>query len=100
MAAIGWVAFGTLCTKVLAESSTAADVMNYTMMAIGVCSSCAALVAIANKSHESVVPVDPVLQSDIEAVKSLAAEARFSESRNRLLALARHMERKTGRRKA
>jgi hypothetical protein len=94
MAAIGWTAFGTLCTKVLAEASTPSDVVNYTMMAIGVCASCAALVTIANRFYEAKVNAI-FLQSEVAAVKSMAEEMRFSENRVRLLALAQRMEKMT-----
>jgi hypothetical protein len=96
MAAIGWIAFGTLCTKVLAEASTASDVMNYTTMSIGICASCAALVTIANRLYKARFNAG-VSQSEIIAVKSMAEEMRFSESRIRLLALAQHMEKLTRR---
>jgi hypothetical protein len=91
MAAIGWIALGTLCTKVLAESSALSDVLNYTTMAIGVCASCAALVAASNRLSKAKL-ADEVLLGEVAAVKSMAEETRFSESRIRLLALAKRME--------
>jgi len=92
MAVIGWIAFGTLCTKVLAESSAVSDVLNYTTIAIGVCASCAALIAVSNRISEAKLSADEVLLGEVAAVKSMAEETRFSESRSRLLALAKRME--------
>jgi hypothetical protein len=94
MAAIGWIAFGTLCTKVVAESGTLSDVMNYTTMAIGVYASCAALIAVSNRISRIKSGTDDVLLSEVAAVKSMAEKTRFSESRIRLLALAKRMEKR------
>jgi hypothetical protein len=92
MAVTGWIAFGTLCTKVLAESSTLCDVMDYTTIAIGVCASCAALIAISKRMSQAMLGDREVILGEIAALKSLAAEARFSDSRIRLSALAKRME--------
>jgi hypothetical protein len=92
MAVTGWIAFGTLCTKVLAVSSTLLDVMDYTTMAIGVCASCAALIALSNRMSKAMSGDREVILNEIAALKSMAAEARFSDSRVRLSALASRME--------
>ncbi|HTV89973.1 MAG TPA: hypothetical protein VME41_13245 [Stellaceae bacterium] len=94
MAAIGWIAFGTLCTKVLAESSTLSDVTNYTMMAIGVCASSAALITASTRISNVMSRRDEVLLTQVAAMKSMAEQTPFAESRARLLAAAQRLEKR------
>jgi hypothetical protein len=91
LAALGWIAVGTLCTKVLAEASTLPEALDYTIVAIGVCASCAALIAVSNRALQAARGSDQALQDQVAALKSMADQTPFAESRLRLLALANRM---------
>jgi hypothetical protein len=92
MAAIGWTAFGTLCTKVLVESSTLSEVLNYTTVAIGVCASCSALIAVSSRVAQAILGLDPILQQQVATLKLMADQTPFAESRARLLSVAQRIE--------
>jgi hypothetical protein len=94
MALLGWKAFGTLCGKVLAEASSLPETLNYTTMAIAVCASCAALVALSNRTRPAVRDVAVNVQPEVVALKLMAAQTSFAESRLRLLAVAEQLEAK------
>ncbi len=87
MAAVGWVAFGTLCTKVLAVASNWIDVQDYTVLAIAVCASSTALIALSGR-HRMVEAAN----YDAVALRSMADQMLFPENRRRLLALAQRLE--------
>ena len=95
MTALGWIAGGTLCTKVMAEAGSLADMLNYTTVAIAVCACCAALIALSSRTLRSAIrDGGTVLRPEVAALKLMAAQTPFAESRSRLLALVDRMERR------
>ena len=90
---IGRIAFGTLCTKVLAVANTLPEMLSYSALAIAVCASCTALITLSNRASQPAVRSRAAgLQPEATALKLMADQTPFAESRLRLLALAERME--------
>jgi hypothetical protein len=95
MASLGWIACGTLCENVLAEANTFPEMLNYATVAIAVCACCAALIALASRAYQPAVRNGTAdLWPEVTALKLMAAETPFAESRLRLLALAERVEKR------
>jgi hypothetical protein len=86
MTTLGWSALGSLITKVIAQSATLPETLSYTTAAIAVCGIFAAVLAAPRlkDSEEAHHKTD----DDVEMLKQLAAQARFADTRVRLLGLA------------
>lgn len=93
MTALSWIGFGTLCTKVLAVSNTFPETLNYTVVAISVCASCAAVIAKANTVSPRLQERQQDLSEAAAVLKAMADQTPFAESRRRLMALVERMER-------
>jgi hypothetical protein len=92
MTAISWISFGALCTKVLAVSNSAPEMLDYTALAISVCTSCAAIIALSNMTCQPFQGWKEELWKEAAALRSMASETPFAESRRQLMALADRME--------
>lgn len=92
MTAISWTSFGTLCTKILAVSNTFPEMLNYTALAISVCASGAAMIALSDRVCQTAQGWKQGLWKEAAALRSMASQTRFVESRRRLMALAERME--------
>ena len=92
MTAISWISFGALCTKVLAVSNSVPEMLNYTALAMSVCTSCAAMVALSNMPCHPFQGWKKELWKEAAALRSMAGETPFAESRRQLMALADRME--------
>jgi hypothetical protein len=88
MAIVGWTAFGTLCTKLLAVANSWIEVQDYTALAIAVCASSAALIALSEQRHRLV----GMPNADAATLRLEAGQMLFPENRRRLLALAQRLE--------
>ncbi len=92
MTAIGWLSVGTLCTKVLAVSNSLPEALDYSAFAISVCASCAAMIALSNRVCQPVGRWNEALWGEAAALRSMASQTPFAESRRGLIALAERME--------
>jgi hypothetical protein len=92
MTAIGWISLGTLCTKVLAVSNTFPEMLDYTTMAISVCASAAAVIAISNRVSWKAEEYEQDRRKEVARLKLMADQTPFAESRRRLIALAERLE--------
>lgn len=92
MTAIGWTSFGTLCTKVLAVSNTFPAMLDYTTIAISVCASAAAVIAVSNRVSRKVQEYEQDRRKEVARLKLMADQTPFAESRRRLIALAERLE--------
>jgi hypothetical protein len=93
MTTVGWSALGGLVTKVLAESSSLTETLCYTNVAIAVCGAVAALLVIADSRHkkEAYEGRDKNADNLVENCRTLAEQARFADSRARLLGLSERL---------
>lgn len=90
MTTLGWSAFGSLTTKVLAQSGSFSEALSYTNVAIAVSAAVAALLVFAGltqpgKCGDGKDQTQPSSPGDFRA---LATQARFADTRARLLDLA------------
>jgi hypothetical protein len=91
MTMIAWSATGALSTNVIAHSSSLFEMLDYSITAVAICASCAALLPLA----WSAAPAEhepEFLEPEAEALVTLGEESRFAESRARLLAAADHLK--------
>jgi|HubBroStandDraft_6_1064221.scaffolds.fasta_scaffold730735_2 hypothetical protein len=95
MTSLGWIACGTLCERYWRRANTFPKMLNYAIVAIAVCARCAALIALARRASRPAVRNGAAdLWPEAAALKLMAAQTPFAESRLRLLALADQMEKR------
>lgn len=88
---LAWSATGALSTNVIAHSSSFVEMLNYSVAAVAICASCAALLSLCRSDAAGEQQPD-VLEPEAEALMMLGREARFAESRARLLAAADRLQ--------
>ena len=92
MTTVGWISLGTLCTKVLALSNTFPEMLDYTAVAISVCASVVAVMAVSNRVSQQPQAWRQGWREEIATLKLMADQTPFAESRRRLIALAKRLE--------
>jgi hypothetical protein len=86
MTTLGWSAFGSLITKILAQSNSLSEALCYTNVAIAVCAVVAALLAIKGLMQHQKRRAET--EETPQNFRVLAAQARFVDTRTRFLGLA------------
>ena len=92
MTTLGWSALGSLAAKLLEQSASLSEMLTYMHVAVGVSGAVAALLAISEfKRQVEARDRHRILDTSAEQCRALASQARFAESRDRLLGLAERL---------
>jgi len=91
MTMLGWSALGSLITKVITQSSSFSETLSYTSLALAVCAATSALLTLAaSADRKEPFRAKALDEEERERLRVLATQARFADSRVRLLSLTEH----------